>query len=135
MQIIIKSKNLEITDALKEYAEEKINGLKRFVEVLKKDVEIGKDVAEFFVEIEKETKHHRKGDIFIAKGKLNLPGKTIVVSARKDDVWMAIVAMVDAFQVEVKQYKLKNVETTRREQRKTKKEILVTDEADGSNLD
>jgi len=134
MQIIIKSKNLEITDNLKKYAEEKIGGLKRFVEILNKDVEIGKDVAEFFVEIEKETKHHRKGDIFIAKGKLNLPGKTIVVSARKDDVWMAIVAMVDAFQVEVKQYKLKNVETIRRKQRATKKSLLATDseENDGA---
>lgn len=134
MQIIIKSKNLEITDNLKKYAEEKIGGLKRFVEILNKDVKIGKDVAEFFVEIEKETKHHRKGDIFIAKGKLNLPGKTIVVSARKDDVWMAIVAMVDAFQVEVKQYKLKNVETIRRKQRATKKSLLATDseENDGA---
>jgi len=134
MQIIIKSKNLEITDNLKKYAEEKIGGLKRFVEILNKDVEIGKDVAEFFVEIEKETKHHRKGDIFIAKGKLNLPGKTIIVSARKDDVWMAIVAMVDAFQVEVKQYKLKNVETIRRKQRATKKSLLATDgeEDDGA---
>jgi len=134
MQITIKSKNLEVTDSLKKYAEEKIGGLKRFVEILNKDVEIGKDVAEFFVEIEKETKHHRKGDIFIAKGKLNLPGKTIIVSARKDDVWMAIVAMVDAFQVEVKQYKLKNVETVRRKQRATKKSLLATDseEDDGA---
>jgi len=128
MQIIIKSKNLEITDGLKEYTEKKINSLKKFVEVLNKNIEIGKDVTEFSVEIEKETKHHRKGEIFIAKGKLTLPGKTIVVNARKDDVLMAIVAMVDAFQVEIKQYKLKNVETIRRKQRATKKSLFLNDE-------
>jgi len=130
MQIIIKSKNIEITDGLSQYIEEKISGLKRFVNILDKDTEIGKDVAEFSVEIEKETKHHRKGEIFIANGKLVLPGKTIVVSARKDDILLAIVAMVDAFQVEVKQYKLKNKEVIRRKQRATKKSLLATDGAE-----
>jgi len=128
MQLIIKSKNLEITDGLKKYTEDKINGLKRFIDILDKNTEIGKDVAEFFVEIEKETKHHRKGDIFIAKGNLILPGKTIVVSAKKEDILLAIVAMVDAFQVEVKQYKLKNKESIRRKQRVSKKILLATDE-------
>ena len=135
MKIIIKSKNLEITDRLREYAEEKINSLKKFVNILDKDSEIGKDVAEFFVEIEKETKHHRKGDIFIASGKLVLPGKIIVVSARKDDVWQAIVAMVDAFQVEVKQYKLKNKEFIRRKQRATRKSLLATDETESDGAE
>jgi ribosomal subunit interface protein len=130
MNIIIKSKNLEFTDGFKKYAEDKINSLKKFVEVLNEDIEIGKDVAEFFVEIEKETKHHRKGEIFLASGKLVLPGKTIVVSAKKDDILTAIVAMVDAFQVEVKQYKLKNKESIRREQRKSKKILLATDETE-----
>jgi len=128
MQIIIKSKNIEITDELRKYTEKKIDSLKRFVNVLNKDTEIGKDVAEFFVEIEKETRHHRKGDIFISSGKLVLPGKTIVVSAKKDDIYQAIVAMIDAFQVEIKQYKLKNKESIRREQRATKKSLLATDD-------
>jgi ribosomal subunit interface protein len=135
MQIIIKSKNIEITDGVKKYAEEKINSLKRFVNILDRNAEIGNDVAEFFVEIEKETKHHRKGDIFIAKGKLVLPGKIIVVSARKDDIWEAIVAMVDAFQVEVKQYKLKNKETVRRKQRAMKKSLLATDKIEDNGAE
>jgi putative sigma-54 modulation protein len=131
MQITIKSKNLEVTDSLKKYAEEKIGGLKRFVEILNKDVEIGKDVAEFFVEIEKETMHHRKGEIFLANGKLILPGKIIVVSARRDDILSAIVAMIDAFQVEIKQYKLKNKDSVRRKQRIAKKILFATDEEKG----
>ena len=135
MQIILKTKNLEITENLKIYVEEKVNSLKKFLELLDENVEIGNDVAEFFVEIEKETKHHRKGDIFIASGKLVLPGKIIVVSARKDDVWQAIVAMVDAFQVEVKQYKLKNKEFIRRKQRATKKSLLATDETENDGAE
>lgn len=125
MQIIIKSKNLEITDGLSEYIEEKVNSLKKFVDILNKGTEVGKDVAEFTIEVEKETKHHRKGDIFIASGKLVLPGKTIVVSARKDDIWQAVVAMVDAFQVEIKQYKSKSKETIRRKQRESLKKFTT----------
>jgi len=127
MQIIIKSKNLEISDSLKKYVEGKIKSLKKFVEILNEDASVGRDVAEFSVEIEKETKHHKKGDIFIAVGKLVLPGKTIVVSARKDDVFAAILAMVDAFQVEIKQYKSKYKETIRRQQKNSKENLLSTE--------
>lgn len=128
MQIILKSKNLTITNDIKKYTEEKISSLKKFIDILKIKTEIGKDTAEFFVEIEKETMHHRKGEIFLAKGKLVLPGKTIVVSAKKDNILSAVVAMVDAFQVEIKQYKLKNKESIRRKQRIAKQTLFATDE-------
>ena len=52
MQIITKAKNLELTSALQGYVDEKIGTLKKFAE------------AEVFVEVEKETKHHNKGEIF-----------------------------------------------------------------------
>ena len=124
MKIITKAKNLELTDNLQNFVDEKIGGLKRFIDILKEDTpEKGKTLAEVFVELEKETKHHRKGDIFIANGKLVLPRKLIVVSARKDDIWEAVISMVDAFQVEIKQYKLKSIDKNRRQQRKFKKEI------------
>jgi len=128
MRIILKSKNLEITEGLKNYVDEKVGSLKKFVDILKQDAGIGKDVAEFFVDVEKETRHHKKGEIFLAIGKLILPKKTIVVSAKKSDIFQAIVAMVDAFQVEVKQYKSKNKESIRRMQRNSKKFLFATDD-------
>ncbi len=123
MKIIIKTKNLELTTDLQEFVEEKIGGLKRFTRILQKkdDFEKGKDSGEFFVEIERETKHHRKGDIFRAEARIHLPGKTMVAISERDDLKLAIVEVKDELQQEIKKYKLKKTELVIRKQRKIKK--------------
>ena len=73
---------------------------------------------EFFVEIEKETKHHRKGDIFRAEARVHLPGKTLVAISERDDLKLAIVEVKDELQQEIKKYKLKKTELIIRKQRK-----------------
>lgn len=124
MEIIIKSKNLELTADLQEFIEEKIGGLKKFINILKKeDKEKGKTLAEFFVEVEKENRHHKKGDIFKAEVRVHLPGKTLVAISQKDDLKRAIVEVKDELQQEIKKYKLKKTEEIIRKLRKTKKEI------------
>src|SRR3989344_8095771 len=120
MRIIIKTKNLKLTTDLQEFVEEKIEGLKRFTKILqKKDSSVkGRDPVEFFVEIEKETKHHRKGDIFRAEARVHLPGKTLVAISERDDLKLAIVEVKDELQQEIKKYKLKKTELIIRKQRK-----------------
>lgn len=123
MKIIIKAKNLELTTNLQEFVEEKIGGLERFTRILQKkdDFEKGKDSGEFFVEIERETNHHRKGDIFRAEARIHLPGKTLVAISERDDLKLAIVEVKDELQQEIKKYKLKKTELVIRKQRKIKK--------------
>ncbi len=123
MKIIVKTKNLELTEDLQEFIEEKIGGLKRFTRILQKkdDFEKGKDSGEFFVEIKRETKHHRKGDIFRAEARIHLPGKTLVAISERDDLKLAIVEVKDELQQEIKKYKLKKTELVIRKQRKIKK--------------
>ena len=125
MRIIIKTKNLKLTAELQEFIEEKIGGLKRFTKILQKkdNFNKGKDSGEFFVEIEKETNHHRKGDIFLAEARVHLPGKTIIAISERDDLKQAIVEVKDELQQEIKKYKLKRTEAIIREQRKNKKEF------------
>ncbi|MDO8486325.1 MAG: HPF/RaiA family ribosome-associated protein [Candidatus Staskawiczbacteria bacterium] len=125
MKIIIKTKNLKLTAILQEFIEEKIGGLKRFVKILQKenDFKKGKDSGEFFVEVKRETKHHRKGDIFRAEARVHLPGKTLVAISEKDDLERAIVDVKDELQQEIKKYKLKKTEVVIRKQRKAKKEL------------
>ena len=74
MQIIIKTKNLELTPSLKNYINKRIEGLKKFVN----------KVSDIFVEVEKETLHHKKGEIFRTEALVHFPGKTLVAQAHGD---------------------------------------------------
>ena len=64
MNIEIKTKNLTLTEALKKFTEEKIGSLKKFAKM-----------SEILVFLEKETRHHRKGEIFKKKSRNNFSRK------------------------------------------------------------
>ena len=124
MEIIIKTKNLKLTADLQEFIEEKIGGLKKFTKILQKeDSKKGKTLTEIFVEVEKENRHHKKGDIFRAEAIIHLPGKTLVAISEKDDLKRAIIEVKDELQQEIKKYKLKKTEEIIRKQRKNKNEL------------
>jgi ribosomal subunit interface protein len=57
MEIVIKTKNVELTESLEKFIKNKIGKLDKFFH---SDTEI-------FIEIEKEAKHHRKGEVFFAE--------------------------------------------------------------------
>ena len=123
MKIISKSKNLELSPALQNFIDEKIGSLKKFIDILKREDEIGKTLAEVFVEVEKETKHHNKGEIFSCKLEVLLPGKSLSTKESSEDLYKAIVAAKKGMEEEIKRYKFKNIEKDRRLQRKAKTEI------------
>lgn len=124
MKIIIKTKNLELTEGLQTFIEKKIGSIKKFINILKQDVPEGeKTLAEIFVEVEKETKHHNKGQIFLVKTQVVLPGKSLMVEVRSDDLYKAIILAKDELRMEIEKYKFKNADKHRRQQRKAKMEI------------
>ena len=92
----IRMKNLELTQSLQNWIDEKIGGLDKFAEF-----------TEIFVDVERETKHHRKGDVYCAKTEIFLPGKKIMAEARGDDILNVIVELKDRLQQEIKKYKAK----------------------------
>ncbi|MGA2417784.1 MAG: ribosome-associated translation inhibitor RaiA [Candidatus Staskawiczbacteria bacterium] len=122
MKIIIKAKNLELTGEMQNFIEKKFFGLKKFIDILKREDEIGKTLAEVFIEVEKETEHHRKGDIFRVKSRVYLPGREIVSWARTDDLQKAIVKAKDELKLEIEKYKVKKIDKNRRIQKKSKTE-------------
>jgi ribosomal subunit interface protein len=105
MKIIIKTKNLKLTEELRNFVEKKIGKSKKFIYVLKEDSNMGKTLAEVFVELEKETNHHRKGDVFSVKAYVNFPGREIIAQAKGDDLTKIILEAADEFQEEIKKYK------------------------------
>lgn len=119
MEIIIKTKNLDLTPSLQQFIEEKIGSLKKFLDVFKKE-ETGKTLSEIFVEVQKATMHHRKGDVFVAEAKIYLPGRSLIAKVTGDDMENAIVELKDELQQEIKKYKVKKTDIAIRKQRKNK---------------
>jgi len=101
MEIIIKSKDITLTEPLKVFIEQKIGSLERLLKNIKPPILIE-------VEVGRETKHHRKGDVYYAEGQISLPGTILRSSAKKDDLRLAIVEVKDDLQRQIKKYKNKN---------------------------
>jgi ribosomal subunit interface protein len=119
MKIISKTKNLELTDALSKFIDEKVGSLKKFIDVLKQDIpEKGKTLAEVFVEVEKETEHHRKGQIFNCQLEIRLPGRSLMAKANSDDLYKAIIDAKEELKMEIEKYKFKKIDKNRKLQRK-----------------
>ncbi len=101
MKINLKTKNFGLTQAIKNYLEEKLNSLDKF---LPPDESISANV-----ELAKTTKHHQKGDIFKAEVNLNMPGRLIRAVAEQWDLRVAIDAAKDELQREIRGRKEKNL--------------------------
>ena len=136
MKIVIKTKNIKLTPALKEWVEERINSLEKLSEIFQKDVYYdgffgkGKPRVEAWVEIGKETRHHKKGPFFFAECQMRFPKKSLRSEAFSKDLRQAITEVKDELQRQLKQYKEKIPKSlTRRRQRVLKKELKIAKEA------
>jgi len=115
MKIIIKTKNLKLSQALKNFIEEKINSLEKFsffgspAQILKNKTWEGKGKprVEAWVEIGKESRHHQKGPYFLAECQMRFPKKSLRSVAESEDLRQAITEVKDELQRELKQYKTK----------------------------
>lgn len=115
MNIIIKTKNLDLTNSLRAYINKRIDGLEKFI----------KDFPEVFIEVEKETLHHKKGQIFKTEATIHLPKKSLIAQARGDDLGKTVTQVRDELKQEMRKYKLKAIELPRRKAKKLRgKEIF-----------
>lgn len=117
MRVIIKAKNINLSEELDTFIQKKFLGLKKYINILKKEDGAGKTLAEVFVEIEKETEHHRKGDIFCVKSRIYLPGREIVLQVKTDNLQRGIIEAKDELKIEIKKYKFKKIDKNRRQQK------------------
>ena len=121
MQITIKGKNLEVTENLESFIQKKIGGLRKFLKAFEGHslpVAGERGLFDTFIEVKKETMHHRKGDIFRAEGKIYAPGTSIFAKAHGEDVIKVIGELRDELENEIRRYKTKTVEFPRRQAKK-----------------
>lgn len=108
----IKATNIELTDAIRDYVEKKIDSVGKFV---KEDVEA---LAE--IEVGKTTHHHHKGDVFRAEINLSIKEKRFRAEAVMDDLYKAIDKIKDEIIEEVKSAKDKRESLFKKGHRKVK---------------
>jgi len=106
MKVDLKTKNFEITPSIKTYLQQKLDSLDKF---LPHDESVFADV-----ELAKTTKHHQKGDIFMAEVNLKMPGRLIRAVAEKWDLRVAIDAAKDELQREITMNKDKSMSLYRK---------------------
>jgi len=130
MKIVIKTKNLKLNQAIKNFIEEKIGGLEKFSEIFQKRYSDkffgkGKPTVGAWLEIGKTTLHHQKGPFFRAECQMRFPGKSLRVTTRSHDLRLAITEVKDELQRQIKQYKNKLTAKTLRRQRRSKKSLRL----------
>ncbi len=100
MTIQISSKTIDLTPALRDYAEEKMGSLEKYIQRFDDE-----GVAEITLTLARTTMHHRKGDVFEAIADLRLPKKILRATEETTDIRAAIDAVKDKLHVEIEKYK------------------------------
>jgi len=95
MNIAIKASGMEMTDAINQYAEDKIVSLDEYFEgIVSADVTVGS-----------RGNHHNKGKIFFAAANLHVPGHDLRVEKDAENLYKAIDKVRDHFKIELEKIK------------------------------
>lgn len=100
MNINIKATNLDLSEALKSYINEKMNKLQKYM---------GKSIkpTNFDFEIEKAVGNQHKGEIFRAEANIAIPGNLLRVEKTEKDMYKAIDKVQDHLEQVIKKHKEK----------------------------
>ena len=105
---------MELTQELRDYVDEKIGGLDKFL----KNVD---GTLEARVELAKTTRHHQQGNIYRAEVNLDFSGKILRVEEEREDLFSAIDGVEDELKRRIVSYKDKRNTEMRRGARIIKK--------------
>jgi putative sigma-54 modulation protein len=106
MQIRIKATNLELTDAIRDYFQNKIDMVEKYLGDIA--------VINCDVEIEKAVGGQNKGEIFRAEVNLQVPHDLLRVEKTEEDLYKAIDKVKDHLELVIKKYKEKIQDKSRR---------------------
>lgn len=98
MKTVIKSDNIQLTEALVVWVEKKIGGLEKFLK------DIDPSAVEARVEIGKPSKHHHKGLVWYAEVNLKMPGKLLRATNTNKDLRTAVNQVKDELQRQIKKH-------------------------------
>ena len=109
MNINLKATNFELTPAIREYAEKKVNGLEKFIRRMDESVQA-------WVEVGRTTEHHFKGDVYRAEIQIHIPhyGRGVRVEDTRETLNEAIDGAHDKIKLELEKIKDRKISLVRR---------------------
>jgi putative sigma-54 modulation protein len=111
MNISIKGTHVDLTPSIKEYIQEKIGNLGKFIEVYEAKVELARD------------KHHHTGLVFHADINLVVGKKIMYAKAEGEDAYAAIDLLIPKLKEQIGKFKDKKQTLIRRGARSAKRKI------------
>jgi putative sigma-54 modulation protein len=100
MKIITKGNHMDVTPAIQEYLDKRLQGVEKFLD----------ENAIIEAELGKTTNHHRSGDIFRAELNVTISGNFVRAEAEKEDLYAAI---------DIAREELFNILSSRKDKRQT----------------
>lgn len=108
MNIAIKGTNLELTGEMKDFAEDKIGALAKFIDAMDAKVELERD------------RKHNSGNVFRAEVILVVGGKQMVADANATDIFAAIDLVIPKIKEQISKFKDKKKTLAKRGGRSAK---------------
>lgn len=103
MTINIRAHDMELTQAIRDYAEEKMQSLEKFLDSIRHiDIEVGRASG-----------HHHKGDVYECRVNVQIGGEVVQVERESEDLYKAIDKVRDHMRVELTEWKRKMDERNR----------------------
>jgi len=78
----IKATNMELTEAISDYINKRLEGVKKFAK--------GNEELVAYIEVGKTTNHHKRGDVFRAEFNVEISGRKFYTVAEEEDLYAAI---------------------------------------------
>lgn len=120
MNINIKTKDLELTDAIESYLAKKLESLGKFMKSFNQEAIIAD------VELGKTTRDQRTGDIFRAEINLEIGGELLRAEAETESIYASIDEVRDQIEEEIKKFKEKKDTLFKRGARSIKKMLNLS---------
>jgi len=111
MNISIKATHLDLTPSIKEYVEEKVGHLAKFIVAQEATVELDRD------------QHHRTGQVMRAEIMLVVGGKIMRADATAEDIYSAIDLAIPKLKEQISKFKDKRTTIARNRARRVKRKI------------
>jgi putative sigma-54 modulation protein len=111
MNISIKATHLDLTPSIKEYVEEKVGHLGKFIVAQEAKVELARDA------------HHHSGLVFRAEVNLVLGGKLMRADAFAEDIYAAVDLVIPKLKEQIAKFKDKKTTVNRNLARKARRKL------------
>ena len=126
MKIDIKATDLKMTSPLAEFIEEKIGSLDKFIRAEIGDGTHGNHLVEAFVEVARDTKHHKHGEVFRAGVNLKIGGRVLRAEKSDFDIRVAIDAVREELTAELRKTQGKFESQFKKGARKLKQTMVIS---------